>query len=118
MVATLQLPERAQQVLARVNEGKDAKQIATELEVSPNAVYQQITKLRQLGHLPPKDAPAGPPPNNLSFSDTLAQFEQTLRKRLETIDREGRELEARLEQLHTERNQVVETLERFSPSTD
>lgn len=111
-MAQTALPERAQQVLARVLDGKAPREIADELSVSRNAIYQQIGRLKREGHLPTDGEPTRDE-GLLSVEETLRQFEESLRRNLEAIDQRGQELETELDRLREEREKVVQTLDRF-----
>ena len=54
--------KRQQEVLDRLRMGLGAKQIATDIGVSRNAVYQHIERLRRDGALAPSYTPSGQPP--------------------------------------------------------
>lgn len=45
-MASAQLTDRQQQIKALMQEGKDPKQIAAQLKITPNAVYQQLRRMR------------------------------------------------------------------------
>lgn len=52
------LTARQKEVVALVNGGKTAKEIAAKLKISENGVYQQLRRLRKIGALP-KTASSG-----------------------------------------------------------
>ena len=56
------LTKRQQEVLERLERGQGAKQIATDIGVSRNAVYQHIERLRRRGALAETYTPSGQPP--------------------------------------------------------
>ena len=57
-----ELTKRQQEVLDRLASGQGAKQIATDIGISRNAVYQHIERLRRLGALAETYTPSGQPP--------------------------------------------------------
>jgi DNA-binding CsgD family transcriptional regulator len=56
------LTKRQQEVLDRLEAGMGAKQIAADIGVSRNAVYQHIERLRRQGALAHSYTPSGQPP--------------------------------------------------------
>jgi hypothetical protein len=56
------LTKRQREVLERLEQGFGAKQIATDLGVTRNAVYQHIERLRRQGALAETYTPSGQPP--------------------------------------------------------
>jgi DNA-binding CsgD family transcriptional regulator len=56
------LTKRQREVLERLEEGFGVKQIATDLGVSRNAVYQHVERLRRQGALSETYTPSGQPP--------------------------------------------------------
>lgn len=59
------LTKRQQEVLDRLEQGMGAKQIARDIGVSRNAVYQHIERLRRQGALAPTYTPSGQPPRRI-----------------------------------------------------
>ncbi|HEY8465373.1 MAG TPA: helix-turn-helix domain-containing protein [Solirubrobacterales bacterium] len=59
------LSKRQREVLERLEQGMSAKEIATDIGVSRNAVYQHIERLRNAGVLPETYTPSGQPPRSL-----------------------------------------------------
>ena len=59
------LTKRQQEVLDRLEQGMGAKQIAGDIGVSRNAVYQHIERLRRQGALAESYTPSGQPPRRL-----------------------------------------------------
>jgi predicted transcriptional regulator len=59
------LTKRQQQVFDRLEQGMTAKEIATDVGISRNAVYQQIERLRRQGALAETYTPSGQPPRSL-----------------------------------------------------
>jgi hypothetical protein len=53
------LTKRQTEVLERLERGVPVKRIATDIGVTPAAVYQTIDRLRRDGHLPPDFTPSG-----------------------------------------------------------
>ncbi len=56
------LTKRQQEVLDRLEQGMGASEIATDIGVSRNAVYQHIERLRRQGALAQSYTPSGQPP--------------------------------------------------------
>lgn len=70
-----QLTERQREVLERLERGMGAREIAEDLGVSRNAVYQQIQRLRRSGELDPAFTPTGQPPRESTpGAGTLARI--------------------------------------------
>ena len=63
------LTKRQQEVLERLERGLGAKQIATDIGVSRNAVYQHIERLRRQGALAESYTPSGQPPRRSAEAD-------------------------------------------------
>jgi DNA-binding CsgD family transcriptional regulator len=59
------LTKRQQEVLDRLEQGMGAKQIAADIGVSRNAVYQHIERLRRQGALAQSYTPSGQPPRRV-----------------------------------------------------
>lgn len=57
-----QFTKRQREILERLEQGRAVKEIATDLGVSRNAVYQQIERLKLNGTLPESYTPSGQPP--------------------------------------------------------
>lgn len=57
-----ELTKRQQEVLERLERGQGAKQIATDIGISRNAVYGHIERLRRQGALAETYTPSGQPP--------------------------------------------------------
>ena len=62
------LTKRQQEVLDRLEQGMGAKQIAHDIGVSRNAVYQHIERLRRQGALPQTYTPSGQPPRRVDVT--------------------------------------------------
>lgn len=106
-----ELPTRAQQVLDAVQEGKAAAEIADELKVTTNAVYQQIGRLRRDGHLPPRVRVNGSTRDeSLSVDDLVGDFRSRLEAQLKRIDADAQQAEATLTRLRDERLRVEERI--------
>ncbi len=58
------LTKRQHEILERLEQGRTAKEIATDIGVSRNAVYLQIERLRRNGTLPVDYTPSGQPPRS------------------------------------------------------
>ena len=67
-----QLTKRQQEVLDRLEQGLGAKQIATDIGVSRNAVYQHIERLRRQGALAESYTPSGQPPRRIEVGSAAA----------------------------------------------
>jgi Bacterial regulatory proteins, luxR family len=67
-----QLTKRQREVLERLELGYGAKQIATDIGISRNAVYQTIERLRRYGTLPETYTPSGQPPRRASTAGAVA----------------------------------------------
>ena len=68
-----QLTKRQQEVLDRLGQGMGAKQIAKDIGISRNAVYQHIERLRRQGALAESYTPSGQPPRRVEAAGvTLA----------------------------------------------
>jgi transposase-like protein len=77
------LTKRQQEVLDRLERGMGAKQIARDIGVSRNAVYQHIERLRRQGALAQSYTPSGQPPRRVeaetvSLAQTLPPRETAL----------------------------------------
>ena len=66
------LTKRQQEVLERLELGYGVKQIATDVGVSRNAVYQTIERLRRHGALPEAYTPSGQPSRRAPAAGALA----------------------------------------------
>jgi transposase-like protein len=55
------LTERQRQIKTRLENGMGAREVADELGISRNAVYQQIQRMRHHGDLPSGYTPSGQP---------------------------------------------------------
>ncbi len=67
-----ELTKRQQEVLERLERGDNVKQIATDIGVSRNAVYQHIERLRRQGALAETYTPSGQPPRRAEASASVA----------------------------------------------
>jgi DNA-binding CsgD family transcriptional regulator len=66
------LTKRQQEVLDRLDQGMGAKEIAKDIGVSRNAVYQHIERLRRQGALAETYTPSGQPPRSLEAGTAVA----------------------------------------------
>lgn len=57
-----QLTDRQREIKKRLNKGMGAREIAADLGITRNAVYQQIQRMRRYGELDPGFTPTGQPP--------------------------------------------------------
>lgn len=60
-MATARLTPRQREIKDRLDKGMQAREIANELGITRNAVYQTIQRGRKLGWLPPDYTPTGLP---------------------------------------------------------
>lgn len=74
------LTKRQREVLERLEQGYGAKQIAKDLGVSRNAVYQHVERLRRQGALSESYTPSGQPPRRALETGSV-QLAQTLAPR-------------------------------------
>jgi DNA-binding CsgD family transcriptional regulator len=65
-----ELTKRQQEVLDRLDRGDNVKQIATDIGVSRNAVYQHIDRLRRQGAVAETYTPSGQPPRRVEAGAT------------------------------------------------
>ncbi len=78
------LTKRQREVLERLEQGFAVKQIANDLGVTRNAVYQHVERLRRQGALSESYTPSGQPPRrpletgSVSLAQTLAPRESGL----------------------------------------
>ncbi|MQA74437.1 MAG: HTH domain-containing protein [Solirubrobacterales bacterium] len=66
------LTKRQHEVLERLELGHGAKQIATDIGISRNAVYQHIERLRRQGALSATFTPSGQPPRSVPAVGSVA----------------------------------------------
>ena len=64
-----ELTKRQQEVLDRLEQGRAVKEIADDIGVSRNAVYQHIERLRRQGALAETYTPSGQPPRRLDLGN-------------------------------------------------
>ena len=70
-----QLTERQQEIKRLLDQGMGAREIAEELGVTRNAVYQQIQRMRRHGDLDPGYTPSGQPPRQqMPGADVLTRL--------------------------------------------
>lgn len=70
-----QLTERQREIKKLLIKGMGAREIAEELGITRNAVYQQIQRLRRNGELDPGFTPTGQPPRQKApGADVLARL--------------------------------------------
>ena len=106
------LSPRAKDVLERVQSGAKASDIADELGVTRNAVYQQIGKLRRDGFLP--DRPNGSTSSEpVSVEATVTGFKSSLEAQLRQIDAREQEIQQELTHLRDSRHQVEDLITRL-----
>ena len=77
------LTKRQQEVLDRLGQGMGAREIAHDIGVSRNAVYQHIDRLRRQGALEQSYTPSGQPPRRIdvgsaSFTPAIAPRESAI----------------------------------------
>jgi hypothetical protein len=89
------LTKRQREVLERLELGYGAKQIATDIGVSRNAVYQTIERLRRHGALAQSYTPSGQPPRRpdtlgaVAFAPSVAPPRESAMARLRELAAEG-----------------------------
>jgi DNA-binding CsgD family transcriptional regulator len=76
-----ELTKRQQEVLERLERGENVKQIATDIGVSRNAVYQHIERLRRQGALAETYTPSGQPPRRAELAGSVALAAATVAPR-------------------------------------
>lgn len=107
-------------------QGKAPKDIAGELGMGRNAVYQHVSHFRHVGLLPndrsPRRRKQAPARGNGDTSapaqrplDRVASFMQECRADLDRIEHEEREHEAAMAHLREQREQVAKVLESLEP---
>lgn len=57
--------KRQEEILRRLRDGQAVREIAEDIGVSRNAVYQQIQTMRKRGQLPPNFTQTGQPPREI-----------------------------------------------------
>lgn len=73
-----QLTERQREIKDLLKKGMGAREIATELGITRNAVYQQIQRMRRNGDMDPGFTPSGQPPRQKApGADILARLVST-----------------------------------------
>lgn len=70
----MQLTEAQEKIKSRLDKGMTAPQIARDLGISRNAVYQQIQRMRRNGVLAPNYTPTGVPPRERPGEDLLTKL--------------------------------------------
>jgi len=68
------LTDRQQEVKSRLDKGMGAREIAEDLGITRNAVYQQIQRLRRDGVVPPDYTPTGLPMRERQGGDALTRL--------------------------------------------
>ncbi len=109
---TATLPPRTQEVLERVQQGESAASIADNLQTSRNAVYQQITKLRREGYLPPERGNAKASAD--SVKQAVEQFKTQLEIKLRNLDAQEDQLKDELARVQRERDEAQAHLDRIA----
>ena len=82
-----ELTKRQQEVLERLERGDNVKQIATDIGVSRNAVYQHIERLRRQGALAENYTPSGQPPRRAELVGSVALAAATVAARESAVGR-------------------------------
>ncbi len=86
----MQMTDRQREIKELLDKGRTAPEIAKELEISRNAVYQQIQRMRRNGVLPATYTPTGAPAREI----TTAPGQDTLTKLLSSeVDMVGKSVE-------------------------
>jgi DNA-binding CsgD family transcriptional regulator len=89
-----ELTKRQQEVLDRLERGDNVKQIATDIGVSRNAVYQHIERLRRQGAVAETYTPSGQPPRRVepgaaAFAPAPVAPRESAAARLRALARAG-----------------------------
>lgn len=74
MAEATRLTSRQRDIKERLDKGMQAREIANDLGITRNAVYQQIQRGRKLGWLPADYTPTGLPMRERPGYDTLARL--------------------------------------------
>jgi len=74
MAEATRLTPRQKAIKERLDKGMQAREIAADLEITRNAVYQQIQRGRRQGWLPADYTPTGQPMRERPGYDTLARL--------------------------------------------
>lgn len=74
MAEATRLTPRQRDIKERLDKGMQAREIAAELDITRNAVYQQIQRGRKQGWLPADYTPTGQPMRERPGYDTLARL--------------------------------------------
>jgi DNA-binding CsgD family transcriptional regulator len=82
-----ELTKRQQEVLERLERGDNVKQIATDIGVSRNAVYQHIERLRRQGAVAETYTPSGQPPRRAELVGSVALAAATVAPRESAVAR-------------------------------
>jgi DNA-binding MarR family transcriptional regulator len=85
------LTKRQREVLDRLEQGYGAKQIAGDLGVTRNAVYQHIERLRRQGALADTYTPSGQPPRstNVALAPAAVAPRESVLAKLRELDASG-----------------------------
>ena len=97
------LTKRQREVLERLEQGFGAKQIARDLGVTRNAVYQHIDRLRRQGALAETYTPSGQPPRGAAVVGNVALGPAAVAPRESVL--------ARLRELTPEASDYASTIE-------
>jgi transposase len=89
MSTTTQMTARQRAIKQRLDQGMGAREIAEELGITRNAVYQQIQRLRRHGVLEPHYTPTG-----LPIRETATPGEDALKRLLAESEDEASETAA------------------------
>jgi transposase len=68
------LTERQQEIKTRLDRGMGAREIANDLGITRNAVYQQIQRMRNYGVLDPSFTPTGLPTRERAGAHVLTRL--------------------------------------------
>lgn len=105
------ITDRQQEIRSRLDQGLSAGDIASDLGISRNAVYQQIQRMRRDGNLPGDFTPSSAPPREFQPGERL------LRSLLDsTTDRdvEAASAMALVEEIRRTRNELDRIAQRLS----
>jgi transposase-like protein len=84
-----ELTKRQQEVLERLERGDQVKQIATDIGISRNAVYQHIERLRAQGAVAETYTPSGQPPRRAELAATAVAPRESAVARLRELAEAG-----------------------------
>lgn len=111
----VELTQRQREIVERLDRGMKAREIGEELGITRNAVYQQITRLRERGVI--ADERRFPEDESPRFEDRLRAFIASSRQRLDEIDVEEQQAHEVLANLQQERQQITASIDQLMSIT-